>query len=238
MVIQGDGVTVGHTVEQLIAALETRGIIKVAENAQLQRSTIIALARKVKSNLAETFEEAINVLEELIRNASKHPPKLDEELNQSKFVAETIARIGKSTGLIKIHNRSSNLSILATCFIFSAHGHALTAAHLFKDNGDQDITVTFLNDDKAESHPVKLLRLDEGLDLALIKLFAGRSYVPLDLTFQHIFPGQPISIVGHAQDGSERTRHELRIVSGEVVSVIYDFAENIPVYRRISWVLW
>src|SRR4051812_28574892 len=89
------GVTVGATEEELVAALERRGLLAGAETAGLQRRTIITLAQRLKPAERLDFEQAVTELERAVEVALDVIAIGERGTNDDAFVNTVLARVAE-----------------------------------------------------------------------------------------------------------------------------------------------
>ena len=89
------GVTVGATEEELVAALERRGLLAGAELAGLQRRTIITLAQRLKPAERLDFEQAVTELERAVEVALDVIARGERGTNDDAFVNTVLARVAE-----------------------------------------------------------------------------------------------------------------------------------------------
>src|SRR4051794_39214318 len=90
-----DHVTVGATEEELVAALERRGLLAGAELAGLQRRTIITLAQRLKPAERLDFEQAVTELERAVEVALDVIRRGERGTNEDAFVNAVLARVAE-----------------------------------------------------------------------------------------------------------------------------------------------
>ena len=89
------GVTVGPTPEELVIAMEARGLLAGAELAGLQRRTIIMLAQRLKPAERLDFEQAVTELERAVEVALDVIAKGERGTNDDAFVNTVLARVAE-----------------------------------------------------------------------------------------------------------------------------------------------
>jgi tetratricopeptide (TPR) repeat protein len=89
------GVTVGATEEELVAAPEHRGLLAGAELAGLQRRTIITLAQRLKPAERRDFEQAVTELERAVEVALDVIARGERGTNDDAFVNTVLARVAE-----------------------------------------------------------------------------------------------------------------------------------------------
>src|SRR3954466_3632295 len=89
------GVTVGATEEELVTALESRGLLADAELAGLQRRTIITLAQRLKPAERLDFEQALTELEHGIEVALDVIARGERGTNDDAFVNTVLAEVAE-----------------------------------------------------------------------------------------------------------------------------------------------
>ena len=89
------GVTVGASEEELVAALERRGLLAGAELAGLQRRTIITLAQRLKPAERLDFEQAVTELEHAVEVALDVIARGERGTNDDAFVNTVLARVAE-----------------------------------------------------------------------------------------------------------------------------------------------
>src|ERR1700730_18845170 len=87
------GVKVGFTIEELVATLEAKGLLVASELAGLQRRTIIALARRLKTDVLD-FRQAVTELERAVEIALDVIARGERGTNDDAFVNTVLARVG------------------------------------------------------------------------------------------------------------------------------------------------
>src|SRR4051794_32695667 len=90
-----DHVTVGATEEELVAALERRGLLAGAETAGLQRRTIITLAQRPKPAERLDFEQAVTELERAGEVALDVIARGERSSNDDAFGNAVLARVAE-----------------------------------------------------------------------------------------------------------------------------------------------
>ena len=90
-----DHVTVGATEEELVAALERRGLLAGAELAGLQRRTVITLAQRLKPAERLDFEQAVTELERAVEVALDVIRRGERGTNDDAFVNAVLARVAE-----------------------------------------------------------------------------------------------------------------------------------------------
>src|SRR4051794_16778035 len=90
-----DHVTVGATEEELVAALERRGLLAGAETAGLQRRTIITLAQRLKPAERLDFEQALSELERAVEIALDVITRGERGTNDDAFVNTVLAEVAE-----------------------------------------------------------------------------------------------------------------------------------------------
>jgi hypothetical protein len=89
------GVSVGASEEELVAALERRGLLAGAETAGLQRRTIITLAQRLKPAERLDFEQAVPELERAVEVALDVIARGERGTNDDAFVNTVLARVAE-----------------------------------------------------------------------------------------------------------------------------------------------
>src|SRR4051812_7902537 len=89
------GVTVGATEEELVAALERRGLLAGAETAGLQRRTIVTLAQLLKPAERLDFEQAVTELERAVEVALDVIARGERGTNDDAFVNTVLAEVAE-----------------------------------------------------------------------------------------------------------------------------------------------
>jgi tetratricopeptide (TPR) repeat protein len=87
-------VKVGSTAEELVAALESKGVLQTSELAGLQRRTIINLAHRLKPEVLD-FEQAIMELERAVEVALDVIATGERGTNDDAFVNSVLARVAE-----------------------------------------------------------------------------------------------------------------------------------------------
>jgi tetratricopeptide (TPR) repeat protein len=90
------GVTVGYTVEELVAALEARGLLPASELAGLQRRMIITLAKRLKPDERLDFDQALTELERAVEVALDVIARGERGTNDDAFVNAVLARVAEN----------------------------------------------------------------------------------------------------------------------------------------------
>jgi tetratricopeptide (TPR) repeat protein len=83
---------VGSTAEQVVAALEARGLLGASELAGLQRKTIISLAIRLRPDVLD-FEQAVTELERAVEVALEVIAKGERGTNEESFVNAVLAQV-------------------------------------------------------------------------------------------------------------------------------------------------
>jgi hypothetical protein len=87
-------VSVGPTAEQLVAALDARGLLQASELAGLQRRTIINLAHRLKPEVLD-FEQAVTELERAVEVALDVIAAGERGTNDDAFVNAVVAQVAE-----------------------------------------------------------------------------------------------------------------------------------------------
>jgi tetratricopeptide (TPR) repeat protein len=83
-------------VAELVAVLETKGVIQTAEKAGLERPTVIKLAQRLKPDLLD-FDQAVIELEHAVTVALDVIARGEQGANQNDFVNLVLARVAEKT---------------------------------------------------------------------------------------------------------------------------------------------
>jgi len=89
-------VKVGYTTEELVAALEARGMLAASELAGLQRRTIIGLAHRLRPDVLD-FEQAVTELERAVEVALDVIARGERGTNDDAFVDAVLARVSDTS---------------------------------------------------------------------------------------------------------------------------------------------
>lgn len=87
-------VRVGRTAEQLVAALDARGLLQASELAGLQRQTIIKLAHRLKPEVLD-FDQAITELERAVEVALDVIARGERGTNDDTSINAVLARVAE-----------------------------------------------------------------------------------------------------------------------------------------------
>jgi hypothetical protein len=96
-VIQGSNIKVGVTAEELVALLETKGIIRVAEQSGLEQQAVIKLAQRLKPGDMLDFDQALVELEHAVTVALDVITRGERRANQEDFLDVVLARVAENT---------------------------------------------------------------------------------------------------------------------------------------------
>jgi tetratricopeptide (TPR) repeat protein len=96
-IVGRDKITYGLTAEELVEVLEARGFIRTAENAGLERRTIINLAQRVKPDDVLDFDQAIRELERAVAVALDLVARGKRGTNHDDFVNAVLADVANKT---------------------------------------------------------------------------------------------------------------------------------------------
>ena len=88
-------VRVGYTDDELLAALEARGMLREAELAGLQRRTVVMLAQRLKPAERLDFEQALTELEYAVEMALDVIRRGERGSNDDAFVNAVLARVAE-----------------------------------------------------------------------------------------------------------------------------------------------
>jgi len=101
-------VKVGPTAEELVAALEARGMLGASESAGLQRRVIIGLAHRLKPDVLD-FEQAITELERAVEVALDVIARGERGTNDDAFVNAVLARVAEKTRIGDLDGGASTI---------------------------------------------------------------------------------------------------------------------------------
>lgn len=175
----------------------------LASSERLEQSgALLAIAslgdEKLATDLAKNFGTAasIDALSQLSGSSDPGVARDAAQALDSRLLAESVRAI---TFQVRVKSRSQDglsQSREGTAFLVSSQGHAITAAHVFPDDGEFDITVS--RDLESPRSPAHLVQLDRVRDVALIRLKAPPNSFPstLDVRSSNVDAGEEISSTG------------------------------------------
>ena len=97
--VVGRDLTINHgpSAEDVVAALEKRGVLQSAENAGLQRRMVVMLAQRLKPAERLDFEQAITELERAVEIALDVIARGERGGNEDAFVNAVLAEVAERT---------------------------------------------------------------------------------------------------------------------------------------------
>jgi tetratricopeptide (TPR) repeat protein len=97
--VVGRDLTINHGVsaEDVVAALEKRGVLQTAENAGLRRRMVVMLAQRLKPAERLDFEQAITELERAVEIALEVIARGERGSNEDAFVNAVLAEVAEKT---------------------------------------------------------------------------------------------------------------------------------------------
>src|SRR5260370_23141766 len=94
-IVGGNKTTYGLNAEEVVAALEARGVLQNAEAAGLPRRTIIMLAQRLRPDERLSFDQALTELERAVQVALDVIARGEQGTNDDVFVHTVLARVAK-----------------------------------------------------------------------------------------------------------------------------------------------
>jgi tetratricopeptide (TPR) repeat protein len=85
----------GATVEELVEALEAKGLVQSAELAGLQRRTVVKLAQRFEPEVLNDFTQAVDELERAVEIALGVIAKGEQGADEDAFVNTVLARVAE-----------------------------------------------------------------------------------------------------------------------------------------------
>ncbi|MEL6515532.1 MAG: serine protease [Pseudomonadota bacterium] len=164
----------------------------VSDENKEQRGALLAIAalgdEKLATDLARNFGNAASI-EALTQLAGSSDPSVARQATVVLDEKLLIEGLSASTLLIEIDTQTiAGGRTVGTAFIVSSRGYALTAAHLFKRDGDvdpEDYEVQVTIDGPSKTTMVAhLVQIDTLRDVALIRLKGDPNDLPLPLEFE------------------------------------------------------
>jgi tetratricopeptide (TPR) repeat protein len=97
--VVGRDLTINHgpSAEDVVVALEKRGVLQTAENAGLQRRMVVMLAQRLKPAERLDFEQAITELERAVEIALNVIARGERGSNEDAFVNAVLAEVAEKT---------------------------------------------------------------------------------------------------------------------------------------------
>src|SRR5260370_8070393 len=94
-IVGGNKTSYGLNGEDVVAALDARGVLQNAEAAGLQRRTIIMLAQRLKPDERLSFDQALTELERAVKVALGVIARGERGTNDDAFVHTVLARVAE-----------------------------------------------------------------------------------------------------------------------------------------------
>jgi hypothetical protein len=95
--VGGDKIVHGLDADEIVDALEKRGVLQTAENAGLQRRMVVMLAQRLKPAERLEFEQAITELERAVEIALDVIARGERGSNEDAFVNAVLAEVAEKT---------------------------------------------------------------------------------------------------------------------------------------------
>ncbi|MEO0916961.1 MAG: serine protease [Pseudomonadota bacterium] len=166
-----------------------------------QSGALLAIAslgdEKLATDLAKNFGTAASI-DALSKLSASSDPSVARDASaalDSRLVAESVNSIALSIRVVAADENGPSVR-QGSAFIVSTQGHAITAAHMFPEGADFE--VSFSHDLQSPSTPAHLIQLDRLRDVALIRLKASPDTLPTPLEVRTGMPdvGEDVSSVG------------------------------------------
>jgi predicted acylesterase/phospholipase RssA/WD40 repeat protein len=127
--------------------------------------------------------------------------------------ADIFRQARASVGTLSDASRRPGTTV-GTCFIVRNDGYALTAAHVVKD-ALGGLTVT-LGSTAGKTYKASIVKVDENLDLAVIKLSGTSDFSLLKISRETVQVGDLTNVVGFALD------QDISLLTGSVASMNFE----------------